>query len=262
MTLFLSALWVETLKVRRSKVTLFTALGFSIVPLVDGLFMIILKDPEAAKSMGLISAKAQLMVGTADWQTFFSVLAQGAAVGGMIVFSIFTAWVFGREFTERTAKELLAIPTSRAAIVTAKFTVTALWTFSLILLVFVIGLMVGNLVAIPGWSDELLITAIGDVTGSGLLVIVMLTFVAFVASFGRGEMAGIGWAILTVAASQIVIITGWGDWFPWSVAGLFSGAAGPRDELLGMHSYFIVFIASLAGLAATFHWWQSADQTR
>ena len=71
-----SALWAETLKLRRSKVPLFTAAGFSIAPLVGGLFMIILKDPAAARSMGLISTKAQLVGGVADWTMFFSILAQ------------------------------------------------------------------------------------------------------------------------------------------------------------------------------------------
>ena len=137
-----------------------------------------------------------------------------------------------------------------------------MWTFALILLVFIIGLIVGNLISIPGWSMELLRTAFGDVIGSGALTIAMLTFVAFIASLGRGEMAAIGWTILTVAMAQIAIITGWGDWFPWSVAGLFSGAAGPRDELLGTHSYIIVFMACIVGLAATFYWWRHADQTK
>ena len=102
-----SALWTEFLKMRRSKVPFFTAIGFSIVPLVGGLFMIILKDPEAAKSMGLISTKAQLMVGVADWPAFFNIIAQAVAVGGAILFAIVTAWIFGREFSDHTAKELL-----------------------------------------------------------------------------------------------------------------------------------------------------------
>jgi ABC-2 type transport system permease protein len=257
-----AALWVETLKLRRSKVSLFTTLGLCTAPLIDGLFMIILKDPEAAKSMGLISAKAQLMVGTAEWITFFSVLAQAIAVGGTIVFAILTAWVFGREFTDHTAKDFLATPTSREAVVSAKFIVTVLWALGIVLLVFIIGLVVGNLVTIPGWSITLAITAFGDVIGSGLLTIMMLSFVAFAASYGRGELPAIGFAVLIVAMSQIAIIMGWGDWFPWSVAGLFSGAAGPREALLGAHSYIIVIISSLVGLAATFHWWRTADQTR
>src|SRR5512145_2327188 len=133
---FSSALWVETLKLRRSKVPLFTLIGFSMAPLFGGLFMIILKDPEAARSMGLISTKAQLAAGTAEWATLFNMLAQATAVGGAIVFGIFTAWLFGREFSDHTVKELLALPTSREAIVGAKFVVVAGWTFGLSLLIF------------------------------------------------------------------------------------------------------------------------------
>jgi len=174
MNLFLSSLWAETLKIRRSKVPLFTAIGFSMAPLMGGLFMIILKDPEAARSMGLISTKAQLTVGVADWPTFFSILAQAVAVGGAILFAIITAWVFGREFSDRTAKELLALPTSREAIVTAKFVVITVWTLALCLFIFGLGLVIGNLVVIPGWSEELLRTAFMDILGSAALTIALL----------------------------------------------------------------------------------------
>ena len=63
MSAFLSALWVENLKARRSKVPWLTALGFSLFPLMGGLFMIILKNPEKALSMGFIGAKARLLTG-------------------------------------------------------------------------------------------------------------------------------------------------------------------------------------------------------
>ena len=257
-----SALWAETLKLRRSKVPLFTAAGFSIAPLVGGLFMIILKDPAAARSMGLISTKAQLVAGVADWTTFFSILAQAVAVGGAILFAIITAWVFGREFSDRTAKELLALPTSRETIVAAKFIVTAAWTGLLTLFIFLIGLVVGRLVAIPGWSQELLRSASVDVLGSAALTIALLPFVALLASVGRGYLPPLGWTVLTVAFAQIMAITGWGDWFPWSVPALFSGAAGPRAELIGIHSYLVVGLASLVAMGATFAWWRNADQTR
>lgn len=259
---FSSALWAETLKMRRSKVPLFTALGFSIAPLMGGLFMIILKDPEAARSMGLISAKAQLVAGVADWPTFFGILAQAVAIGGAILFAIVTTWVFGREFSDRTAKELLALPTSRESIVAAKFVILAAWTLGLIVFIFLIGLLVGTLVVIPGWSEELLRRASLDVFGAGALTIALVPVVAFLASTGRGDFLPFGWAILTVVLAQIAVITGWGDWFPWSVPALFSGAAGPRAELLGAYSYIIVLLTGLIGIAATFYWWRSADQTK
>ncbi len=257
-----AALYSEALKMRRSKVPLYTTIGFFILPLVGGLFMIILKDPEAAKSMGLITTKAQITAGTADWSAFFNLLLQGTAIGGAILFAIVTAWVFGREFSDHTTKELLALPTSREATVTAKFIVVAVWVFILTLVTFLIGLIVGTLVSIPGWSVGLLGSSFVGVLGSTLLNMLLLPYVALFASTGRGYIPPFGWTILMVALAQIAIVMGWGDWFPWAVPGLFSGAAGPRAELLGVHGYVVVIIASIIGVAATYYWWRSADQTK
>lgn len=263
MNTFYAALWTEMLKMRRSKVPLFTALGFSIMPLVGGFFMIILKDPATARSMGLISMKAQL-AGTADWSSLFSLLAQATAVGGAIIFAIFTTWVFGREFSDHTVKELLALPTSRETVVGAKFIVTAAWSLLLTLFCCGLGLIVGKLVVIPGWSIELFRSATIDILGSGLLAVLLVPFVAFVASIGRGYLSSFGWIVFTVILAQIAAITGWGDWFPWSIPALFSGAMGPREEFLGLHlhSYIIIVVASLISLMATFYWWRNSDQTR
>jgi ABC-2 type transport system permease protein len=189
-------------------------------------------------------------------------LAQATAVGGGIIFAIFTAWLFGREFSDHTAKELLALPTSREAIVAAKFVVTALWTLLLTLWCYVLGLVVGKLVDIPGWSTPLLKSATVDILGAGVLVIILLPFVAFASSAGKGYLPSFGWLVLTTVMAQIAAITGWGDWFPWSVPALFSGAVGPRGQFLGPHSYILMILASIAALAATFYWWRSADQTR
>jgi len=262
MSSYSSALWSETLKLRRSKVTLFTAIGFSFLPLIGGLFMIILKDPAKAQSMGLISAKAQLTVGVAEWAALFSLLAQATAVGGGIVFSVFTAWVFGREFSDHTAKELLSLPTSREKIVGAKFLVIVGWCLVLIMLCYLLGLVIGYLVDIPGWSLDLFRSGSIGILGAGILTIFLLPYVAFFASAGKGYLPSFGWIILTVILAQIVAVTGWGDWFPWSIPALFSGAAGPRGEYLGWYSYPILLIASLIGLGATFYWWRNADHTR
>ena len=66
-----------------------------------------------------------MMAGVADWPTYLDLLAQSIAVGGLILFSLIGSWVFGREFVDRTVKDLLALPTARSAIVAAKFLVIA-----------------------------------------------------------------------------------------------------------------------------------------
>ena len=259
---FLSALRVEILKVYRSKVLFFSVIGFSLIPLAGGLFLIILKDPEAAKSMGLISTKAQITIGTADWSAYLNLLAQAVAAGGIVLFSILPIWVFGREFSERTVKELLSLPTSREAIVSAKFAVVFVWALLLTLFLSGLGLVVGKLVVIPGWSPALFGRSFRDLLIGALLALATMPFVAFFASLGRGYLLPFGWIFLTMFFSQIIARLGWGDWFPWSIPALFAGMTGPRAETIGTHSYVIVFITAMIGLAATFYWWRNADQTR
>ena len=262
MTWFRAALWGEMLKARRSHVPWLAALGFSLVPLVGGLFMVILKDPERARSMGLISAKAQLTVGVADWPTLLSLLAQATAVGGALLFTLVTAWVFGREFSDHTAKELLALPTPRAAIVGAKLTVVGVWALTLTAIVFALGLVVGAAVGLPGWSWSLGWRAAGDLLVTSGLVLMLMPPVALLASAGRGYLPPLGWAFLTLFLAQILAAIGWGDWFPWSVPALYSELAGPRASQLGLQSYVVVVATCAAGLAGTFAWWRSADHTR
>jgi ABC-2 type transport system permease protein len=262
MNTFSSALYTESLKAFRSKVPLLTTLGFLMAPLVGGLFMIILKDPQAAQSMGLIGTKAQLTAGTADWPTFLNLLAQAEAIGGAFIFAIATIWVFGREFSDHTVKELLSLPTSRESIVAAKFTVIAIWTLSLTLLSFGVGLFIGDAVDIPGWSSQLIRSSAVDILGAGIMTISLLPCVAFASSIGRGFMPAFGWTLFSVFLAQISVVMGWGDWVPWAVPALFSGAAGPRIEFLGLHSYIVVFLTSAIGVYITFYWWRYADQTK
>ena len=259
---FYEALHTETLKLFRSKVPLFTALGFSMAPLMGGLFMIILKNPEAAKSLGLITTKAQLLTGTAEWSSFFNFMAQAVAAGGMVLFSIVTIWVFGREFSDHTVKELLALPTSREAIITAKFIVIAVWSLVITLLILGISLVVGKLVVIPGWSTELFQTSFTGIIGTALLTLPLISFVALLASTGRGYMSPFAWVFLTLILANLSAILGWGDWFPWAVPALFSGATGQQAEVLGLHSYVIVMVTGIIGFIATYLWWRNADQTR
>ena len=258
---FTAALWAEGLKARRSKVPLLSAIGFSLAPLVGGLFMIILKDPERARSMGLLGAKAQLTAGVADWPAYFDLLAQAVAVGGALLFAVLTIWIFGREFVDHTVKELLALPTARAAIVGAKFVIIALCGLGLTLYIFGLGLIVATLVDIPGWSLQLVGQAFIGVLGSAALSLALMPFVALFASSGRGYLPPFGWTLLTLFLANIIAYTGWGDWFPWAIPALFSGAAGPRSEQLGLHSYLLVAVALAIGTACTFVWWQRADQS-
>jgi len=262
MMYFSAAFWAELLKARRSMMSFMTALGVAILPLAGGLFMLILKDPEAARSMGLISTKAQIVAGTADWPAYFGILLQGMAAAGAVIFALITAWVFGGEFSNRTNTELLAQPAPRTAIVASKFALVALWVLALGVLVGLEGLAIGFFLEIPGWSPPWAWSSFGSLLAITLLTFMLMPPVALFASAGRGYLPPMGWAFFTLALAQIAAVLGWGDWIPWSVPAMLSGAAGPGASVLGLHSYAVLLLTFVGGVVATVLWWQYADQSR
>ncbi len=255
------AIWVELLKARRSKMPILTALGFSMAPLAGGFFMIVLKDPDLARRLGLISAKAQIMAGTADWPTYLGFLAQATALGGFILFSFVSSWVFGREYADRTVTGLLALPTPRSDVVLAKFVLIVLWSATLTAIVYLIGLGVGAAIVLPLASAEVFCQGTITLAVTTGLTIALAPPIAFFASAGRGYLPPMGAAILALILSQLVAFTGWGEFFPWSVPALRAGMAGPAYAQLGAVSYALVILTGLIGMAGTFVWWELADQT-
>jgi ABC-2 type transport system permease protein len=263
MNTFMPALWAEALKTRRSQASILSVIIFAIFPLVSGLFIIILRDPEAAKAMGLISVKAQLIAGAADWPAFFDMLRQIVAMAGSVLYAFIITWVFGREFSDRTAKDLMALPTPRTFIVASKFVLAAFWTIGLSLMVFLVGLGVGALLEMPGWSPGLAWSSFETLMTIALLTFALMPFVALVASAGGGYLPPLGWAIGSFILAQIVSVLGWGDWFPWSVPVLLSGMFGTQGaEQIGIHSYILAALAFVIGIGATLAWWLKADQVR
>ena len=259
MTGLRAALATEWLKARRSRVPWLVLAGFSAVPIVAGLFMVILKDPEGARRMGLLGAKAELAAGTADWPTMLAMLAQAVAVGGAILFAFLTSWVYGREFADRTLRGLLASPTSRGAIVVAKAIVVGVWGTGITAWIVALGFAVGALVGLPGWSDSLAATSVRNIVAAALLTIALQPVTGLLASIGRGYIAGLAWAVLALAVAQILAVLGLGAAFPWAVPALVSVAGA--DAPVPPTSLVLVLVTGVAGLALTVAWWRRADHT-
>lgn len=258
MTSIAAALWCEALKVLRSKIIWISLAAFLIVPFIGGFFMFILKDPELARSYGLIGAKAQL-AGTADWPSFFEFLSQAVAVGGLVLFGFISSWIFGREYADHTVKDLLALPIPRSLVVGAKFIMLFAWCLFLALTALLVGLWVGDMVVLPGWSRELAVQGYKTYFACAILTIALSTPVAFVASVGRGYLSPLGFVVLTIILAQIVAATGYGNYFPWAVPALCSRVAGPAIAAPGIPSYILVIATGLAGLIGTSLWWRYAD---
>lgn len=258
MSYFLAVLQAEGLKIRKSKVIWIIFLAFTIAPVMAGFFMFVLKDPELAKSTGLLGAKAQI-AGEANWPSYLDLHAQIIAVGGILVFGFVTSWIFGREYTDQTVKDLLALPYSRSVIVIAKFAASFITNIVLSVYVVVLGFLIGGIIGLSQWSSEIVTHGLYILLVVTLLTIILSTPVAFLAGYGGGYLAPLGFVVFTLVLSQIIAAVGFGEYFPWAIPALYSGVTG-GESVPGWSSLIIIFMTSLVGFCSTLYWWLFADQ--
>ncbi len=217
------------------------------------------RNPEISQKLGLISAKANLMAYSAtDWPTYLGLFGQIIAAGGFLFFVLIISWVFGREFTDGTLKDMLAVPVQRSSILLAKFIVVAVWSAALTIVIFIVGLVMGAIIQLPGGSISVILQGSALVAITACLVIAVVLPFALFASVGRGYLLPVGVAILTLMMANLVAIAGWGEYFPWAVPVLYAQGKSPLTPI----SYWIVFLTGLAGMIATYLWWKYADQNR
>ncbi|MFB6468116.1 ABC transporter permease [Cytobacillus sp. Hz8] len=248
----------ELRKTSKSKVIWITFIAFTILPVIGSFFMFVLKHPNLAENWGLIGEKAQL-AGKADWPSYLGFLAQGISIGGIFVYGFMTSWIFGREYMDRTVKDLLALPFPRIYVPMAKFVVIFIWSFIVTIWIIGLGIFLGFIIGLGGWSTEVWQHGINVLIIASILTIILSTPVAFFACYGHGYLASIGFVIITIVMSQIIAAIGYGDYFPWAIPALFSNVSG-EGNILEPASVFIVLITSLLGFFSTLSFWRFADQ--
>jgi ABC-2 type transport system permease protein len=248
---FTRVLATEFLKLRRSKVTWLSAVAFSIAPLAIALFMWIVREPGRAAQLGLLGTKANLVGLEATWPSYLSMLTLAVGVGGMLLLSFIVAFVFGREYAEGTAKNLLALPVARHWFVLAKLAVAAVWWAALVASVLAEAFILGLALALPGFSAGLALGAVRDIALVAVAAYLLAPPVAWMSTLGRGYLPPLGFALGTLVLGDVFSHTGWGPWFPWAVVPLFVGAVGNRQTAIAPGSLVVVLAAFVAGIAAT-----------
>ena len=256
-----TTLWVEILKVRKSKIFLGTIILFMFISSMMGLLMFVQIHPEISGKLGMIGNKASMLrFGEPNWENYLVLLMQGIAGVGLIGIGFVTSWVFGREFSEHTVKDILAIPISRSNIVYSKFIVVVIWSVILSFVYFAFGLLIGFLVGLPGWSSEIVTQCAIKFFVTTILILLLSTPVAFLASYSRGYIIPLGFVVLTLLLANFIGMVGLGPYFPWAIPGLYGTPGITEDLQLHISSYIILICTCLVGLYGTIAFWRFADQ--
>jgi ABC-2 type transport system permease protein len=259
---FAQVLATEFLKLRRSKVTWLTLAALSIGPLAIALMMWIVREPGRAAQLGLLGTKANLSGLTATWPAYFSMLTMMVGIGGMLLLSFIVAYIFGREYTEGTAKNLLALPVGRHWFVLAKLVVAAVWWVVLVVAALAESFALGATLGLPDFSATLAVRAVHDALLAAAIAYLLVPVVAWIAMLGRGYLPPLGFALAMLALGNVFIHTGWATWFPWSIVPLFIGSIGEPSTTIATSSLVVVALTFLAGIAATIAQLRWADNAQ
>ena len=255
------SLSVEILKIRKSKVFWLMLVFFAFVPCMMGLLMFVQKYPDISSKLGMIGTKASMLrFGEANWSNYLNLFNQFIAAIGYIGYGFITTWIFGREYTDHTIKDILALPISRINIVISKFVAIIIWCFILSGIFLAVGIIIGHVIQLSGWSDVIILQSVNKYNIASLLTILLCTPVAFFASFGRGSLLPLGFIILTLIIANFTGLVGLGPYFPWAIPGIYSTPAGTEGIQLGIASYIILFATFIIGFLGTLAWWLYADQ--
>jgi ABC-2 type transport system permease protein len=118
--------------------------------------------------------------------------------------------------------------------------------------------MMGALLQLPGDMLTIVVQRLMPIAITASLMIVTVLPFAFFASIGRGYLLPVGVAILALIMANLVVVTGWGEYFPWAIPMLYAQGKSALPPL----SYWIILLTGLAGILGTYLWWKFADQNR
>ena len=161
-----------------------------------------------------IGRKAASLVTSPGWGGYTGLGATSVSVTMLLAAGVVMSWSVGREFTDGTIVGLFSIPPALRAIVAAKMAATLGWA------------------ALLGVGEAVLLTTTGLILGLGpagaascfavlALVAVLLSAgvlpVMWAATHWRGYLAGIGFTLAILVATNLAAGFGLGACTPWSI---------------------------------------------
>jgi ABC-type transport system involved in multi-copper enzyme maturation permease subunit len=259
---FVRVLATEALKLRRTKVTWLSLAALSLGPLGIAMFMWIVREPGRARQLGLLGTKADLSGLQATWPSYLSMLTLVVGMGGLLVLAFVVAFIFGREYADGTAKNLLTLPVGRHWFVLAKLAVAAVWWGVLVAAVVVETLVIGLLLGLPGFTAALAEQSARNTLLVAVVAYLLAPLVAWISTLGRGYLPPLGFALVMLVLAQLFGKTGWGPWFPWTIAATIVGSVGTPKAALAPASAAVLALTFGVGVAATVCQLRYADESQ
>jgi hypothetical protein len=167
----------------------------------------------------------------------------------MVLTAGFTlAWLFGREWSDKTIGSLFSLPVSRAELALAKVIVASAWVCVCVTCAVAVT-AAGMGVIDPGHFDADGWSALGRDWAAGVIMGLLGVPFGGVAVVTRGYLGALGGIIGVTGLSQILASLGMGRWVPYVAPAVWAGAGGD-DASHTVHAVHLLWALGFAALGA------------
>ena len=158
------------------------------------------------------------------------------------------AWLFGREWADKTIGSLFSLPVSRTAIAWAKVAIASAWVIACVTLA-VGAATLAVAAADASHLDAATWRSLGLDWAAGTMMGLLGIPFGLLAIVTRGYLGALGGIIGVTAVSQILASLGVGRWVPYVAPALWAGAGGDQASS-GVGAAHLLWALAFAGLGA------------
>ncbi|HEX5730846.1 MAG TPA: ABC transporter permease [Microbacterium sp.] len=170
-----------------------------------------------------VLARLGPLAGEDGWTLLVGTATQILAAGGFGACGILIAWLYGREFSDRTIAGLFALPVRRSAVAVGKLLVYLAWAAAMAIALTVILSLTGIASGL-NTSDPENAAQLFRIPLLTLLTASLAVPAGWVASLARSTLAGIAATIVLLIVAQVSALLGASVWIPlvapalWAIA--------------------------------------------
>lgn len=189
---------------------------------------------------------------------FYNVNLYTVLIIGVPLYGVVTTYLFNREYTENTLKNLLTIPVSRMNFIISKTFLLFMWIMMLSIIAWGLTLTLGLFTQFDGLSRSLLLDSLKQFSMGGILLFILSSPIILVTLVMKNYVPTI---IFTVVITLINVMAGNSEHrglFPWAAAGDISNRTLPTTYP-AEYSYIIIAGTALIGFVTMMIYFRKAD---
>lgn len=188
--------------------------------------------------------------------TFYDYMTQTnlfiAIIIGTLLYSLFTTYIFEREFTENMYKHLFTVPISKLNFLISKIIITMLGILFLTMTSYVFGLIFSLISGYTNINSSSLVDTITLYLRAYIVYIPLMIPVIFITLLFKGFVAPIAFSIVAEIALFIIMQSEYISYYPWSAPILIGTdlvETSFKGQMLGSVSYNIASVIIIGVIA-------------